>query len=93
MQLPLLPRVPVLQQPALARALYAHSKLDQEIPAALFAAVAQVLAYVYQLRAALRARMALPVEPHPHVPPNLDPHNDPDWKPDADEFGDEEAEA
>ena len=89
-------KVPVLQQPALARALYAHSKLDQEIPAALFAAVAQVLAYVYQLRAAMRARMALPVEPHPHVPPNLDPHNDPDWKPDADELGelgDEEAKA
>ena len=36
----------------LARALYAHAEIDREIPAALFAAVAQVLAYVYQLRAA-----------------------------------------
>ncbi len=44
-------KVPVLQAPALARALYAHAEIDREIPAALFAAVAQVLAYVYQLRA------------------------------------------
>jgi flagellar biosynthetic protein FlhB len=34
---------------ALARALYRHVELDQEIPAALYAAVAEVLAYVYQL--------------------------------------------
>ncbi|MDQ6685731.1 MAG: flagellar type III secretion system protein FlhB, partial [Pseudomonadota bacterium] len=45
--------VPVLDAPVLARALYAHAELDREIPAALFAAVAQVLAYVYQLRAAM----------------------------------------
>ena len=37
-------KVPVLQAPVLARALYAHAELDREIPAALFAAVAQVLA-------------------------------------------------
>ena len=48
----------MLQAPVLARALYAHTKLDHEIPAALFAAVAQVLAYVYQLRAALAGRGA-----------------------------------
>jgi flagellar biosynthetic protein FlhB len=47
--------VPVLQAPPLARALYAHTEVDQEIPAALFAAVAQVLAWVYQLRAAMAA--------------------------------------
>ena len=80
-------KVPVLQQPMLARALYAHAKLDHEIPAALFGAVAQVLAYVYQLRAALAARAALPPEPHPAVPPELDPHNQPGWVPDED--GDE----
>ena len=50
--------VPVLQAPVLARALYAHAEIDREIPAALFAAVAQVLAYVYQLRAALAGRGA-----------------------------------
>ncbi|MFT3664533.1 flagellar biosynthesis protein FlhB [Piscinibacter sp.] len=69
-------KVPVLQSPALARALYAHTKLDHEIPQALFAAVAQVLAYVYQLRAALAGRGPAPGElPELPVPPELDPHN------------------
>jgi flagellar biosynthetic protein FlhB len=40
--------------PPLARALYFSTRLDQEIPAGLYVAVAQVLAYVYQLRAASR---------------------------------------
>jgi len=79
-------KVPVLQQPVLARALYAHAKLDHEIPAALFGAVAQVLAYVYQLRAAMTSRHAArPEMPHPHVPPELDPHNKPGWTPEPDE--------
>lgn len=69
-------KVPVLQAPVLARALYAHADLDREIPAALFAAVAQVLAYVYQLRAALAGHSPMPGEmPALHVPPELDPHN------------------
>lgn len=68
-------QVPVLQSPPLARALYAHAEIDREIPAALFAAVAQVLAYVYQLRAALAGRGAMPGEPPAvEVPPELDPH-------------------
>ena len=68
--------VPVLQAPMLARALYAHAEIDREIPAALFAAVAQVLAYVYQLRAALRGQVAIPGElPELNVPPELDPHH------------------
>lgn len=79
-------KVPVLQQPVLARALYAHAKVDQEIPAVLFGAVAQVLAYVYQLRAALASRhVARPDMPHPHVPPELDPHNKPGWAPDPED--------
>jgi flagellar biosynthetic protein FlhB len=49
-------KVPVLQAPPLARALYAHTEVDQRDPAALFAAVAQVLAWVYQLRASMRGR-------------------------------------
>ena len=70
--------VPVLQAPALARALYAHAELDREIPAALFAAVAQVLAYVYQLRAALSGGVAMPnALPELNVPPELDPHHTP----------------
>jgi flagellar biosynthetic protein FlhB len=69
--------VPVLQAPVLARALYAHAEIDREIPAALFAAVAQVLAYVYQLRAAMQGRAVMPQELPPlDVPPELDPHRD-----------------
>lgn len=69
-------KVPVLQSPMLARALYAHAELDAEIPAALYTAVAQVLAYVYQLKAALSGRGAMPVAmPDPQVPPELDPHH------------------
>ncbi|MFZ5546062.1 MAG: flagellar biosynthesis protein FlhB [Pseudomonadota bacterium] len=67
-------KVPVLQAPPLARALYAHAELDREIPAALFGAVAQVLAYVYQLRASLRGQAKAPgALPALQVPPELDP--------------------
>lgn len=66
--------VPVLQAPPLARALYAHAEIDEEIPAALFSAVAQVLAWVYQLRqAASPAQAARLLPPQPQVPPELDP--------------------
>ncbi|MCP5286199.1 MAG: flagellar biosynthesis protein FlhB [Burkholderiaceae bacterium] len=69
-------RVPVLQAPPLARALFAHCEIDQEIPGPLFAAVAQVLAWVYQLRAALAAGLPLPDAPGAvTVPPELDPLN------------------
>ncbi len=42
--------VPVLSAPPLARALYHSTELDEPIPDGLYRAVAQVLAYVYQLR-------------------------------------------
>ncbi|WP_137921224.1 EscU/YscU/HrcU family type III secretion system export apparatus switch protein [Hydrogenophaga sp. 2FB] len=68
-------KVPVLQSPMLARALYAHAEIDQEIPSALYTAVAQVLAYVYQLKSAMKGQGAMPAEPPvPAVPPELDPH-------------------
>jgi flagellar biosynthesis protein FlhB len=41
--------VPMLEAPPLARALHRHTELDQEVPSSLYAAVAEVLAYVYQL--------------------------------------------
>jgi hypothetical protein len=67
--------MPVLQSPMLARALYAHAELDQPIPAQLYTAVAQVLAYVYRLKAAMRGEGRMPDElPDPYVPPELDPH-------------------
>ena len=40
----------LLESPALARAVYYSTEISQEIPAGLYLAVAQVLAYVYQLR-------------------------------------------
>ena len=66
--------IPVLQSPMLARALYANAELDREIPASLFTAVAQVLAYIYKLKAALRGDGPMPEElQQPFVPPELDP--------------------
>ncbi len=43
-------KIPVIESPALARSIYYTTKLDHPIPEQLFAAVAQVLAYVYQLK-------------------------------------------
>ncbi|REL34868.1 flagellar biosynthesis protein FlhB [Thalassotalea euphylliae] len=43
--------VEILQSPALARSLYYTAEVNEEIPEALFAAVAQVLAFIFQLRA------------------------------------------
>jgi len=73
-------KVPVLQAPPLARALYAHAELDGPVPAALFTAVAQVLAHVYQLRAHLQGKAPEPAPlPALKVPPELDPmHGDPE---------------
>ena len=69
-------QVPVLQAPPLARALYAHTEVDQEVPARLFSAVAQVLAWVYQLRDAMAAGRTLAnPAPVPEVPADMDPHN------------------
>ncbi|MBA3756281.1 MAG: flagellar type III secretion system protein FlhB [Nitrosomonas sp.] len=43
-------RVPILEAPPLARALYYHAELESEIPEKLYTAVAEVLAYIFQLR-------------------------------------------
>lgn len=66
--------IPVIQAPMLARALFANAELDQDIPSSLYTAVAQVLAYVYRLRAAMRGDGPMPGDlPEPFVPPELDP--------------------
>lgn len=68
-------RVPVLEAPPLARALYANTQLDAEVPVALYSAVAQVLAYVFQLKAALSGKAPMPGNlPDLDVPADLDPH-------------------
>lgn len=43
-------RIPLMSAPPLARALHRHVELNQEIPAGLYTAVAEVLAWVYQLK-------------------------------------------
>lgn len=74
-------QVPVLQAPPLARALYAHCELDAEVPARLFTAVAQVLAWVYQVRDAMAAgrpaTQAALNPPTPEVPADMDPLHQP----------------
>lgn len=42
--------VPVVENPPLARALFASVEIDQEIPTAHYEAVAKVISYVYQLK-------------------------------------------
>jgi flagellar biosynthetic protein FlhB len=46
--------VPLYEAPPLARALYYSAEINQEIPAGLYLAVAQILAYVFQLKATTR---------------------------------------
>ncbi|MGV8900050.1 MAG: flagellar biosynthesis protein FlhB [Burkholderiaceae bacterium] len=68
--------VPLLAAPALARALYKHAELGDEIPEALYTAVAEVLAYVFQLRTYQRQGGVFPTAPdNVDVPPELDPNN------------------
>jgi flagellar biosynthetic protein FlhB len=66
--------VPMLEAPPLARALYRHAELDSEIPAALYTVVAQVLAYVYQVRRYRAQGGPAPVAPTAlDVPDEMDP--------------------
>jgi flagellar biosynthetic protein FlhB len=65
--------IEIVEVPPLARALYKHAELDQEIPSALFTAVAQVLAYVFQLRVYQKQGGIQPQKPTQiAIPPGLD---------------------
>lgn len=64
-------RIPMVEAPPLARALYATTELGREIPTALYVAVAQVLAYVYQLKQAVAHGEEPPPAPMPEVDPDL----------------------
>ena len=67
-------QVPVLRAPPLARALFAHAEVGREIPAGLYNAVAEVLAWVYQLRRFDAEGGEAPQEPAAlPVPADLDP--------------------
>ncbi|WP_100642112.1 flagellar biosynthesis protein FlhB [Alteromonas facilis] len=52
--------VPLIPSPMLARAIYYSTETDHEVPSKLFMAVAQVLAYVYQLKAFKSGKGARP---------------------------------
>ena len=56
-------RVAIVESPPLARALYREGQVGQEIPVRLYAAVAQILSYVYQLRAWRSGEADLPQAP------------------------------
>ena len=64
-------RIPILEAPPLARALFHHTDIGQQIPEKLYTAVAEVLAYVFQLR----SHGASEVKPlgDVDVPAELDP--------------------
>ncbi|GAA5786592.1 flagellar biosynthetic protein FlhB [Chitiniphilus shinanonensis] len=67
-------KVAVIRTPPFARALYHHAELGEEIPAALYTAAAEVLAYIYQLQHYRKHGGLEPAlsEELP-VPPELDP--------------------
>jgi len=65
-----------MEAPKLARALFAHAELGDEIPEALYSAVAEVLAYVFQMRIFKREGGFRPEIPKTlPVPESLDPHS------------------
>lgn len=59
--------VPLFSAPPLARALFRSSKIGQEISPGLYAAVAQVLAYLLQINAAMKSGTRWPDLPTPEV--------------------------
>lgn len=69
--------VPLLEAPPLARALYRHCDVDEQIPAPLYTAVAEVMAYVYQLNQYLASNGQDLLRPEPPrdlvVPSEMDP--------------------
>ncbi len=56
--------IPILESPPLARALYYSAEIGDEVPTGLFKAVAQVLAYVFQLKRFKQRTSPKPVEPN-----------------------------
>ena len=53
--------VEIIQSPALARSLYYTAEVNEDIPEELFAAVAQVLAFIYQLTEHRKGRAKRPI--------------------------------
>jgi flagellar biosynthetic protein FlhB len=69
-------KVALLEAPPLARALYKHTEIGDEIPEQLYSAVAEVLAYVFQLRSYSKSGGKYPDRPTKlAVPAEMDPLN------------------
>lgn len=62
--------ITLVAAPPLARALYYSTEIGEEIPQGLFLTVAQILAYVFQLKAATDNRTEKPVFPRDLKVPN-----------------------
>jgi flagellar biosynthetic protein FlhB len=69
--------VPIIELPPLARALHHHVEIGETVPSALYTAVAEVMAYVYQLNAFMAQSIKDGLPPTPPlavtVPEGLDP--------------------
>ena len=64
--------VPIVAAPPLTRAIFYSTEIDQEIPAGLYVAVAQVLAYVFQLQRFSQGRARRPAPlPEASIPEHL----------------------
>jgi len=59
--------VPLFSAPPLARVLFRGTEIGDEIPARLYTAVAQILAYIYQLNETLRPGQKRPEPPVPEI--------------------------
>ncbi|MGM0481697.1 MAG: flagellar biosynthesis protein FlhB [Pseudomonadota bacterium] len=60
--------IPLVQSPALARSIYHTTEIEQEVPQGLFVAIAQILAYVYQLRMHKKGKGTRPKKPASDLP-------------------------
>ncbi len=64
--------IEMVESPPLARAIYHTTELEEEVPQGLYVAVAQVLAYVFQLREYRKGRGERPLYPrNVKLPPDM----------------------
>lgn len=67
--------VPLFEAPPLARILHKHVELEHEIPVELYSAIAEILAWVFQLKAWEQGQGLMPTAPtNLNIPTGMDPH-------------------